>query len=101
MLILYSLSTLFTARSRAVPCSARRSGATMASSTGLDDPPVDTELLTPPLGLVALLGRSDLHPAVREALRNESRPPMECVSVNELVDAPKVLIPRKRSRPPR
>ena len=100
VLILYSLSTLFTARSRAVPCSARRSGATMASSTGLDDPPVDTELLTPPLGLVALLGRSDLHPAVREALRNESRPPMECVSVNELVDAPKVLIPRKRSRPP-
>lgn len=70
------------------------------ASAGADDTPVAAELLTPPLGLVALLGRPDLHPAIRDVLRNEARPPMECLSAGELTDAPSVLIPRKRSRPP-
>ena len=72
----------------------------MASAPGAEDAPVASELLTPPLGLVALLGRPDLHPAVREALRTEARPPMECLSGGELADASRVLVARKRSRPP-
>ena len=72
----------------------------MASAAGAEDAPVAPELLTPPLGLVALLGRSDLHPAVREALRTEARPPLECLSGGELADASRVLVARKRSRPP-
>ena len=72
----------------------------MASAAGAEDVPVAPELLTPPLGLVALLGRPDLHPAVREALRTEARPPMECLSGGELEDASRVLVARKRSRPP-
>ena len=70
----------------------------MASAAGAEDVPVAPELLTPPLGLVALLGRPDLHPAVREALRTEARPPMECLSGGELEDASRVLVARKRSR---
>ena len=72
----------------------------MASAAGAEDAAVAPELLTPPLGLVALLGRSDLHPAVREALRTEARPPLECLSGGELADASRVLVARKRSRPP-
>lgn len=82
------------------PASTRSSGAAMASAAGAEDAPVAPELLTPPLGLVALLGRSDLHPAVREALRTEARPPLECLSGGELADASRVLVARKRSRPP-
>ena len=70
----------------------------MASAVGAEDASVAPELLTPPLGLVALLGRPDLHPAVREALRTEARPPLECLSGGELADASRVLVARKRSR---
>jgi hypothetical protein len=87
-------------RARISPASTRSSGAAMASAAGAEDVAVAPELLTPPLGLVALLGRPDLHPAVREALRTEARPPMECLSGGELEDASRVLVARKRSRPP-
>jgi len=43
-----------------------------------ESPLVSEELQSPPLGLVALLGLPDLHPAVRDHLRTELRPPLEC-----------------------
>ena len=43
------------------------------------EPLVAPELMTPPLGLVALLGRPELHPALREHLRSQLRPPLESV----------------------
>ena len=70
------------------------------SSSSLTEEFVDADLLTPPLGLVALLGRSDLHPAVREALRSDVRPPLECLSSGDLADASRVIGARKRSAPP-
>ena len=70
------------------------------SSSSLTEEFVDADLLTPPLGLVALLGRADLHPAVREALRSDVRPPLECLSSGDLADASRVIGARKRSAPP-
>ena len=69
------------------------------SSSSLTEEFVDADLLTP-LGLVALLGRADLHPAVREALRSDVRPPLECLSSGDLADASRVIGVRKRSAPP-
>ena len=56
-----------------------------AGGGAASSPLVAEELLTPPLGLVALLGRADLHPAIREHLRTELRPPLECCSAGAVV----------------
>ena len=42
------------------------------------------ELRTPPLALVALLGRSDLHATISDFLRKEQRPPINSIGVPEL-----------------
>ena len=59
---------------------------------------VAEELRTPPLGLVALLGRSDLHPALGEHLRNELRPPLNSVGTGEVSQASRVIGVRSRHR---
>ena len=58
---------------------------------------VAEELKTPPLGLVALLGRSDLHPAVGEHLRSELRPPLNAMGSGDLAAAPRVIGVRRRN----
>ena len=63
------------------------------------EPLVAPELMTPPLGLVALLGRPELHPALREHLRSQLRPPLESVGVGDLAEATSVLTRRKRNGP--
>ena len=63
------------------------------------EPLVAPELVTPPLGLVALLGRPELHPALREHLRSQLRPPLESVGVGDLAEATSVLTRRKRNGP--
>ena len=63
------------------------------------EPLVAPELMTPPLGLVALLGRPELHPALREHLRSQLRPPLESVGVGDLAEATSVLTRRKRNEP--
>ena len=63
------------------------------------EPLVAPELVTPPLGLVALLGRPELHPALREPLRSQLRPPLESVGVGDLAEATSVLTRRKRNGP--
>ena len=66
-------------RARAVRYgAARRAGGPLPTCVvKMDFIPED--MRTPPLGLVALLGMPDLHPAVREHLRSELRPPLNCV----------------------
>mmetsp|Transcript_19263 Transcript_19263/g.48141 ORF Transcript_19263/g.48141 Transcript_19263/m.48141 type:complete len:149 (+) Transcript_19263:3599-4045(+) len=59
---------------------------------------VAEELRTPPLGLVALLGRSDLHPAVGEHLRSELRPPLNSVGTGDVSQASRVIGVRSRHR---
>lgn len=53
---------------------------------------------TPPLGLVALLGRADLHPAVAQHLRSGPRAPLECAGVDDIAAASSVIGARKRTR---
>ena len=53
---------------------------------------------TPPLGLVALLDRADLHPAVAQHLRSGPRAPLECAGVDDIAAASSVIGARKRTR---
>ena len=81
-----------------------KSGALLWREAGADglamaEPLVAPELVTPPLGLVALLGRPELHPALREHLRSQLRPPLESVGVGDLAEATSVLTRRKRNGP--
>ena len=80
------------------PASTRSSGAAMASAAGAEDAPVAPELLPPPLGLVALLGRSDLHPAVREALPTCMGSSSQLIAVS-VDNTPPVQIKSKAARP--
>ena len=42
-----------------------------------------TELVTPPLALVALLGYPDVHSTVGEYLRSQHRPPINSIGLAE------------------
>lgn len=57
---------------------------------------VAEELRTPPVGLVALLGRADLHPAVSAHLHTEAN--LATVGVGAWEDAPRVIAVRARNR---
>jgi hypothetical protein len=49
------------------------------------------EVVTPPLALVALLGRPDLHPAAGEFLRSRHKPPINSIGVAEPASAARLF----------
>jgi len=53
------------------------------------------ELTTPPLPLVALLGRSDMHASIREFLRSQQKPPVNTISAADPAHASRLFPERK------
>ena len=56
------------------------------------------EVVTPPLALVALLGRPDLHPAAGEFLRSRHKPPINSIGVAEPASAARLFGEAARAR---
>ncbi len=54
------------------------------------------EVVTPPLALVALLGRPDLHAAAGEFLRSQHKPPINSIGVAEPASAARLFGERER-----